>query len=82
MEQDTASAERTQAVRERIFSAGCAVLQAGTGGYAQATWLWNGAVAAVPTLIAQCASVSDVQRCLTAARTNGLLVSVLAGGQD
>jgi FAD/FMN-containing dehydrogenase len=51
-------------------------------GYPEATRLWNGALSAEPALVVRCASVSDVQCAVRAARGAGLPISVKGGGHD
>ncbi|GAA4575136.1 FAD-binding oxidoreductase [Planotetraspora kaengkrachanensis] len=50
--------------------------------YDQTIRIWNGAVTHRPAVIVHCATPSDVQAAVDAARTHGLPLSVRAGGHD
>src|ERR1044071_10182465 len=50
--------------------------------YDQARAIWNGAHDRYPSLVAQCAGVSDVVRALEFARSEELTVAVRSGGHS
>jgi FAD/FMN-containing dehydrogenase len=56
----------------------------GTGdpGYEDARRVWNGNIDRRPALVARCHGVADVQRAVSFARAQGLLVSVRGGGHS
>jgi FAD/FMN-containing dehydrogenase len=58
------------------------LLQPGDRGYDAARAVWNGMIDRHPALIARCASVVDVVRCVNFAREHELLVSVRGGGHN
>ncbi len=51
-------------------------------GYNVARKVWNGMIDKKPALIAQCASITDVQSAVTFARDHDLLVAVRGGGHS
>jgi FAD/FMN-containing dehydrogenase len=59
-----------------------ALLRPGDADYPSAGHLYNALCLSDPTAIAQCASVSDVQRCLAFARRHGVELAVRAGGHS
>lgn len=58
------------------------VLIAGQDGYDQARRVWNAMFDKRPSIIARCASPSDVMRAVTFAREHQLLTAVRAGGHS
>ena len=59
-----------------------AVLKPGDHAYDGARCLYNGAIDRHPALIARCAGVDDVRRCIEFARRNGIPATVRAGGHN
>ncbi|PWB74483.1 FAD-linked oxidase [candidate division GN15 bacterium] len=58
------------------------VLLPGDHGYDKARTVWNAMIDRRPTLVIQCAGVSDIQRAVNFARTNNLLLSVKGAGHN
>ncbi len=58
------------------------VSQAGESSYDDAVNIWNGAITRRPSVVASCASSSDVVACLAFAQQRGLEVSVRGGGHN
>ena len=58
------------------------LIQPGDADYDEARKVYNGMIHKKPRLIAQCADVADVIRCVNFARDNDLLVSVRGGGHN
>jgi len=54
----------------------------GEEGYDEARKVWNGTIDKRPALIARCAGISDVIRCVNFAGANDLLVAVRGGGHN
>lgn len=54
----------------------------GEAGYDDARKVWNGTIDKHPALIARCAGVSDVIRCVNFARENDLALAVRGGGHN
>jgi hypothetical protein len=67
-------------LREQVASAGCNAFVPGTEEYLRATSIWNGAVKHRPVLVIPCKTVRDIQVGLSAARRNGVPVSVKGEG--
>lgn len=51
-------------------------------GYDSVRRVWNGMIDKKPAIVAQCASVSDLQNCVTFARDRELLLAVKGGGHS
>ena len=58
------------------------LLRPGDSGYDDARAVWNGMVSRSPSLIARCASVSDVQKAVKAAAATGILTAIRCGGHS
>jgi FAD/FMN-containing dehydrogenase len=58
------------------------LIQPGDADYDEARKVYNGMIHKKPRLIAQCADVADVIRCVNFARDNDLLVSIRGGGHN
>lgn len=58
------------------------ILQAGSPGYDEARRVWNTAVDRRPLLMARCADVEDVRRCVSFARQHGTSIAVRGGGHS
>jgi len=58
------------------------LLQSDSGGYEEATRIWNGVHRKRPGLIAVCTGVADVIDTVNFAREHGLLVSIRGGGHN
>jgi FAD/FMN-containing dehydrogenase len=58
------------------------LLRPGDSAYESARAIWNGMVARRPGLIARCADVSDVQGCVRAASSIGILSAIRCGGHS
>lgn len=67
------------ALRPRL---GNRLLMNGDSGFADARRIWNAAVTRQPAAIARCADTAEVALAVSAARDNGLPLSVRAGGHD
>jgi FAD/FMN-containing dehydrogenase len=69
-------------LREKLFAAGCILLEPNSEAYARVVRLWNGAVNRRPALVARCVSAAQVQVALVAAQEQKIEISVRAGGHD
>ena len=58
------------------------VLHAGSPGYDEARRVWNRAVERRPLLMARCANVEDVRRCISFAQGRGIPIAVRGGGHS
>jgi FAD/FMN-containing dehydrogenase len=58
------------------------LIEPGDSGYDQARRVWNGMIDRRPAAIAQCATGSDVVRCVEFARDCGITVAVRGGGHN
>src|SRR6201982_3459033 len=58
------------------------MIQPGDADYDEARKVYNGMIHKKPRLIARCADVADVIRCVNFARDNDLLVSIRGGGHN
>ena len=58
------------------------LIQPGDADYDEARKVYNGMIHKKPRLIARCADVADVIRCVNFARDNDLLVSIRGGGHN
>src|ERR1700745_3741981 len=58
------------------------LIQPGDADYDEARKVYNGMIHKKPRLIARCADVADVIRCVNLARDNDLLVSIRGGGHN
>src|SRR6476660_5476596 len=58
------------------------LIQPGDNDYDDARKVYNGMIHKKPRLIARCADVADVSRCVNFARENDLLVSIRSGGHN
>jgi FAD/FMN-containing dehydrogenase len=58
------------------------LIQPGDADYDEARKVYNGMIHKKPRLIARCADVADVIRCVNCARDNDLLVSIRGGGHN
>ena len=58
------------------------VLHAGSAGYDEARRVWNTAVDRRPLLMARCADVEDVRRCVAFAQARGIPIAVRGGGHS
>src|SRR4029077_15961201 len=67
--------ELKQSLRGRL-------IQPGDADYDEARKVYNGMIHKKPRLIARCADVADVIRCVNFARENDLLVSIRGGGHN
>ena len=63
-------------------SLGGKVSRPGQAGYDEAVNIWNAAITRRPSVVASCASASDVAQALSFARREGLEVSVRGGGHN
>src|SRR6187200_2093525 len=58
------------------------VLHAGSAGYDEARRVWNTAVDRRPLLMARCADVEDVRKCVSFAQARGIPIAVRGGGHS
>ena len=58
------------------------LLEPGSQAYDSARIVWNAAIDRRPGAIARCRNAADVMACVNAARENGLLVAIRAGGHN
>jgi len=75
---------RVEAARLEAFRAGMRgeTLLPGEPGYDQARAVWNAMIDRRPALVARCAGVADVLRCVELAREHELLVAMRGGGHN
>ena len=68
-----------EALRDRLHGP---LLLPGGDGFAEATGLWNGAIAKTPAFVVQPTGTADVVEAVDFARTHGLAVAVRGGGHN